>query len=79
MGEAASLAIAIHRGYRFLTDDRAARRYAAWAGVPVTGTLGVLMQLVDQGMLTLDDANDLLQGMISRAGYRSPVTDLRML
>jgi len=78
-GEATSLAIAAHRGWRFLTDDRAARRHAERMGVSVAGTLGVLARLVRQGTLTLVEANDLLGQMIVQAEYRSPTTDLRSL
>lgn len=78
-GEAASLAIAAHRGWVFATDDRAARRFAAEEGVAVTGTLGILLELVNEGALSLDDANGLLILMIDRAHYRSPVTDLSVL
>lgn len=78
-GEAASIAIAAERGWTFATDDRAARLVAAREGVPVTGTLGILLQLIDSGELTFDEANRLLGLMIDRARYRSPVSDLRAL
>lgn len=78
-GEAASLAIAAHRGWTFVTDDRAARQLAQREGVTVTGTLGILLRLIDQDVLDLDEANRLLGLMTARARYRSPVTDLRDL
>lgn len=78
-GEAAALAIAAHRGLTFATDDRAARERAVQEGVELTGTLGILLQLVEGGSLTVDEANELLGLMITRARYRSPVTDLRSL
>jgi len=43
--------------------------------IPVSGTLGLLVRLVDQGFLSLQEADDLLRRMIV-AGYRSPVTRL---
>ena len=74
-GEAACLAIAIRRGGRILTDDRDARKLAAQYKVPVSGTIGVLLRLVQIGTLTLPEANDLLGQMIEY-GYRSPVSRL---
>lgn len=77
-GEAASLAIAKCRGWRFLTDDRAARSKADKLGVSKAGTLAVLVQAIDESFITLEQANILLQEMISHH-YQSPVTDLRDL
>ena len=74
-----SLAIAAHRGWQFLTDDRAARFYAVQMGVSIGGTLGVLVRLVKQGLLALTEANDILEQMTVRANYRSPVSDLSVL
>ena len=78
-GEAMSLAIARCRNWRFLTDDRAARTYADRLGVPCSGTLGLLVYTVKRGHLTLEAGNTLLSGMIARARYRSPVSDLHAL
>jgi predicted nucleic acid-binding protein len=78
-GEAASLAIAAHRAWTFATDDLAARRIAAEEGVSITGTLGILLQLIEQNDLPVYEANQLLGLMISRAGYRSPITDVNDL
>jgi predicted nucleic acid-binding protein len=75
-GEAMSLAIAAHRGWQFLTDDRAARLHAIQMGVSIGGTLGILVRLVKQGLLALTEANDILEQMTVRANYRSPVSDL---
>lgn len=74
-----SLAIASCRGWRFLTDDRAARDYATKIGVPVAGTLRLLVRLVQTDLVLVDEANSLLQDMIVLARYHSPVTDLTML
>lgn len=70
-GEAACLAIAKHRHWAFLTDDKQARRTARDLGIVLSGTLGALMQSIKQGLLPLESANDLLRRMIAR-GYRSP-------
>jgi predicted nucleic acid-binding protein len=75
VGEASCLAVAASRGYRFLTDDRDARQLARSIGVPVSGSLGVLKILVEQGHLGMEEADKLLQEMIA-TGYRSPVKSL---
>jgi predicted nucleic acid-binding protein len=74
-GEAACLAMALARRCRILTDDRDARETARRLRIPLSGTLGVLVRLVDIGVLSLDEADALLFRMIA-AGYRSPVVSL---
>jgi predicted nucleic acid-binding protein len=74
-GEAMSLAIAKSRGWRFLTDDRAARSKADELGISKAGTLAVLVQSIDQSLITLEQGNTILQEMIEHR-YQSPVTDL---
>ncbi len=78
-GEAMSLALAYCRGWRFLTDDRAARTYAARLPIPYSGTLGLLLHGIRHGYVAIDDGNALLHKMILLARYRSPVEDLRLL
>lgn len=77
-GEAACLAIALNRGCHILTDDRDAREVARHLKIPVSGTLGVLVRLIDIGSLSLEEADALLLQMVG-AGYRSPVTSLQDL
>lgn len=77
-GEAACLAVAGARGIVVLTDDRNARTVAGSFGVQVSGTLGVLLHLVEMGAFPLAEADALLTEMI-RAGYRSPVASLTEL
>ena len=77
-GEASCLAIAVHRGGRVLTDDRDARKLAAQMQVPISGTLGVLTQLVKDGRTSLSSADQVLRDMIAN-GYRSPVSSLKNL
>lgn len=74
-GEAASLAIAAQRRWAFFTDDARARQIGRDLHVPISGTLGVLLQVVKAQFLSLAEANVLLDRMIC-AGYRSPYTDL---
>jgi predicted nucleic acid-binding protein len=77
-GEAACLAMAVHRGCRIVTDDRDARELAHQLRIPLTGTLGTLMTLVDVGSLYIEEADVLLSRMIA-ARFRSPVLSLREL
>ena len=74
-GEAACLAVAFHRNGRILTDDRDARKLAAQMRIPVSGTLGVLVRLIQRNHVTLDEANEMLRQMIAQ-GYRSPTNKL---
>jgi predicted nucleic acid-binding protein len=74
-GEASCLAIAAGRQSRVLTDHRDARKLAAQLRVPISGTLGVLLYLVERKRLSLGEANQLLREMVTK-GYRSPVDGL---
>ena len=74
-GEASCLALAISRGLILVTDDLAARDLAQERDVRLTGTLGILLALVRDDMLSLEEANTILAEMIERR-YRSPVDRL---
>ncbi len=75
-GEASCLAIARHRDWAFLSDDKLARELARSLGIVVSGTLGILAQAVKRHFLTLEEADGLLSDMIAR-GYRSPYGSLQ--
>jgi predicted nucleic acid-binding protein len=77
-GEASCLAIARHRGWVLLSDDRAARDEGIRLGIVVSGSLGCLVLAVERGLCTLEQANIWLNEMI-RQGYHSPVNDLTSL
>ena len=72
-GEASCLAIAYHRHWTFLSDDKAVRKAAATLDVPFSGTLGVLISLVKHNHLALSEADTILLHMV-KLGYHSPVT-----
>ena len=74
-GEASCLAIASHRQWTFLSDDKAARKASQMLNVPLSGTLGILLALVKQGHLPLSEADTILRQMV-QAGYRSPIASL---
>lgn len=77
-GEASCLALAQHRNMRFAADDGDARGYAQRMGIPLSGTLGILVQLLREKTLTLEEGNALLSAMVQQ-GYRAPVADLSLL
>ena len=77
-GEASCIAISHSRGWQFLTDDLAARKYARSLGVQVSGTLGCLVLAVERSLCGLNQANVWLAQMIQH-GFRSPVLDLAQL
>jgi predicted nucleic acid-binding protein len=78
LGEASSIAVAKRRGFRFASDDRVARTEAARLGVPLTGTLGILVKAVRGGVCDLRSADDYLEKMIG-SGFFSPVRSLGKL
>jgi predicted nucleic acid-binding protein len=74
-GEASSLAIARSRGWLFLTDDKAARRYGSGCGIVLSGTLGCLISGIRRDLWTLARANECLAQIIE-FGFFAPVADL---
>ncbi len=77
-GEQACIALALRLQALVVTDDRDARRVARSLGLKVSGTLGALCNLVDQGNLTIEAADKMLAKMMFK-GYRSPVTSIKAL
>ncbi len=75
-GEAACIAIAVSRGCLMLSDDREARAFGRSLGLEVSGSLGVLNNLVLKQILSLEEADTLLVEMVRR-GFRSPYRSLR--
>jgi predicted nucleic acid-binding protein len=77
-GESSCLSLAIHRNLKVLTDDLEARKYAQTRGIPVSGTIGVLVAAVKKGVISLEEGNRLLAEMIEH-GYYSPYETLNGL
>lgn len=75
LGERTCLAVALLRQAILASDDRRARRMAQQQGVPVTGTIGLLVIGVQQQRWLLTEANAALAEMITW-GFHSPVTRL---
>lgn len=70
-GESSCLSVAISQNFKVLTDDLDARRLSQRRGVPVSGTIGVLVEAVRRGLLSSDEGNAVLSKMIAK-GYFSP-------
>lgn len=78
-GEASCLARAFgNPNIWVFTDDRDAREFAGQMQISISGTLGILLRMVRQRILSMPAANGILGEMLA-AGYRSPVSDLRQL
>lgn len=77
-GEASCLAVCMSRGLRILTDDPDARRYAQRTGIPVSGTIGVLVCALGKETISRSEADDLLSEMIAK-GFYSPIKKLEEL
>ncbi len=75
VGEASCLAIAMHRGYGFLSDDMAVRKIAQREGIRLSGSVGVLLELIRGGNISLEQGNEILRGFIG-FGYFSPMDRL---
>lgn len=72
-GEAESLVCTLTRDGTLATDDIAARRLAKSHGVPVTGSVGLLVAGVERGLLDIQMANEWLTIWRSQRGYYAPV------
>jgi len=74
-GELASLAACLACSWSFASDDREARLIAQDRGIVLTGTMGILIGAVEDGIVDLAHAESLFRKMIG-AGYRAPVRRL---
>jgi len=74
-GEASCLVLAIQRKYDFLSDDLMVRKMALREGIRVSGSIGVLIELIYKNVITLERGNELLKGFINK-GFFSPVERL---
>ena len=74
-GEASCLSIAIIRGCKLLTDDWDARECGLREGVSISGSVGILVDLIRVGFISLKEGDELLSELIKK-GYYSPVLRL---
>lgn len=68
-GEASCLAVCVSHGFKILTDDMDARKFAHRMGIPVSGTIGVLVSAIEKGIISKQEADDLLSKMIDKGFY----------
>lgn len=78
-GEAASLLAAAEANGSIATDDLAARQVAKERGVPVTGSIGLLVLAVERDFIDIDTADDWLGRWRTERGYYAPVDSVREL
>jgi predicted nucleic acid-binding protein len=71
-GESSCLALAAQRGYVCACDDRLARSEAVRLGIPLTGTVGILIKAVRIGVIDIKKANAVLKRMTA-AGFYAPL------
>ena len=74
-GESSCISVAVSRNLKILTDDLDARKLAQRREIPVSGTIGVLVEAVRIGILSLDEGNAMLSKMTAE-GYFSPFESL---
>lgn len=75
-GEASCIAAANSQKAIMATDDRLARKYCSAMEIPVTGTIGILKASLNDGIISLSDADIILRKMIEK-GYYSPVRSMK--
>ncbi|MBE0428212.1 MAG: DUF3368 domain-containing protein [Nitrospirae bacterium] len=74
-GEASSIAAAKARGFIFACDDKVARKEASLLGVRLTGTAGILIKAVRKRIIDREEANEILNRMITH-GFYSPISSI---
>lgn len=63
------------RGFIFACDDRLARREAAFLGVKLTGTIGIILKAVRKQIIDNKVADRILTKMVAQ-GFYSPVKSI---
>ena len=77
-GESSVLAIAYdQKGTEAIIDDLAGRRCAAFLGIPVRGTLGIVLTAKQRGIIP--EARPVMESLIRRGLYLSPAVLARAL
>ncbi|WP_338740351.1 hypothetical protein [Haloplanus salilacus] len=72
-GEADALRGAVERDGTLATDDLAARRLADELGIPVTGSIGLLVVGIERGRIDRETADEWLETWRNERGYYAPV------
>jgi predicted nucleic acid-binding protein len=72
LGEATCIALAEQTGAGILLDDRDAKRLAEALDMPTGTTLSVLKVAISEGLISSQQASDLVTDLIDRHGRRLP-------
>ncbi len=75
-GEIHALYVAFQREGTIVTDDGPARDRADDLGVPVTGSIGLLIRLVREEHITVDEADAIHHHWVTEEGFRLPVSSI---
>ena len=75
-GEAQAFALADAHDGRLVTDNGDARAFAKEQGVPVVGSVGVLLAAIDAGRIDEPTADEWLSTWIDEIGYYVPYRDI---
>ena len=68
-GESEAIALAAELGARLILDEYRGRRIAGQHGIPVIGSIGIVVAASRSGLITVDDAEPVLRQM-ARARFR---------
>jgi len=74
-GESSCLSVAKARNFKVLTDDFDARKLAQRRGIPISGTIGILVEAIRERILSINEGNAILTEMIDKR-YLSPFEKL---
>ncbi|WP_247730280.1 twitching motility protein PilT [Halovivax limisalsi] len=74
-GEVQALAVVEAVDGTLVTDDGDARATAKQRGVTVTGSIGLLARIVEDGQISADEADTFRKRWIDEAGFRSPARE----
>jgi predicted nucleic acid-binding protein len=77
-GEAQALAVAEVTDGTVVTDDGDARTAAKRRDVDLTGSIGLLGRVVEDGHISAETADGYLKRWIDEAGFRSPARDFEV-
>ena len=77
-GEAQALAVTETTAGTIITDDGDARATAERRGVPLTGSIGLLVRFVEAEQISAATADEYLKRWIDEAGFHSPARDFHV-
>ncbi len=84
-GECSAIAVALNRGYRLAIDDNKALRCAVREAslrrykLRVVGTEGIVLELIQRGVLTIEEADDMLADWAANHRFQLRFSSFRLL